>query len=128
MSDREPPVAAFQSPQSQRIDKWLWCARFFKSRTQAARLCAAERIRVSGQIVRKPYQSLKPGDVLTFPLGPHIRVVRVLRLAKRRGPASEAHGLYEDLAPPPRVKSCVTKSPLADKSTTNQNGNGGNEK
>lgn len=101
MSEREPPVAALPQPQLQRIDKWLWCARFFKSRTLAAHLCAAGRIRVSHQIIRKPHQCVKPGDVLTFPLGSHIRVVRVLRLAKRRGPASEACALYEDLAPPP---------------------------
>jgi len=43
---------------------------------------------------------VKPGDVLTFPLGPHIRTVRVLALGERRGPAPEARTLYEDLAPP----------------------------
>ncbi len=84
----------------QRIDKWLWCARFFKSRTRAARLVGEGRVRVSGAVVHKPHHPLKPGDVLTFPQGPHIRVVRVMALAIRRGPANEARTLYEDLAPP----------------------------
>jgi ribosome-associated heat shock protein Hsp15 len=83
-----------------RLDKWLWFARFCKSRTLASKLCAAGRIRVGGEIVRKAHALVRPGDVLTFPQGPHIRVVRVLRLGDRRGPAVEARTLYEDLAPP----------------------------
>ena len=49
----------------------------------------------------KAHHTVKPGDVLTFPLGPHIRTVKVLALGERRGPAPEAQALYEDLAPPP---------------------------
>ena len=82
----------------QRIDKWLWCARFFKSRALAAKACHEGRIRVSGQVMEKAHYSEKIGDVLTFPLGPHIRVVRVMALAMRRGPPAEARGLYVDLA------------------------------
>lgn len=88
------------APQSLRLDKWLWFARFCKSRALASKLCAAGRIRVSGTLVQKAHHMVRPGDVLTFPLGPHIRVVRVLRLGTRRGPAAEARTLYEDLAPP----------------------------
>ncbi len=84
----------------QRIDKWLWSARFFKSRALAAKACHDGRIRVSGQVLTKAHYAIKVGDVLTFPLGPNIRVVRVSALAVRRGPAAEARGLYEDLAPP----------------------------
>lgn len=83
-----------------RLDKWLWYARFFKSRTLATRLCASGRLRVNGSIVKKAHYVLKPGDVLTFPKGPHIRVVRVAALGTRRGPATEARALYEDLEPP----------------------------
>jgi ribosome-associated heat shock protein Hsp15 len=83
-----------------RLDKWLWQARFFKSRSLAAALCNAGRLRVSGTVVRKAHYAIRVGDVLTFPLGPHIRVVRILALGERRGPASEARTLYEDLAPP----------------------------
>jgi ribosome-associated heat shock protein Hsp15 len=89
-----------------RLDKWLWFARFLKSRTLAAALCADGRVRMSGRVVSKPSQPLKVGDVLTFPLGPHIRVIEVKGLGTRRGPAEEARGLYDDLSPPqPRAKS-----------------------
>lgn len=86
---------------SQRLDKWLWCARFFKSRSLANALLGAGRLRLSGAIVTKAHQKVRAGDVLTFPQGPHVRVVKVLALAVRRGPAPEAQALYEDLAPVP---------------------------
>ena len=83
-----------------RIDKWLWYARFFKSRTLASRAVAAGRIRVNSERVVKTHGSVRPGDVLTFPHGRDIRVIRVVTLGERRGPAPEARELYEDLAPP----------------------------
>lgn len=83
-----------------RLDKWLWQARFFKSRGLASKLCATGRLRLSGKVVTKAHQPVRPGDVLTFPLGPHIRVIRVVALGTRRGPAHEARTLYEDLDPP----------------------------
>ncbi|HZT20963.1 MAG TPA: S4 domain-containing protein [Dongiaceae bacterium] len=86
-----------------RLDKWLWHARFCKSRTLAARLAAAGKVRISGSAIWKAHHPVRPGDVLTFPLGPHIRTVRILALGERRGPAPEARGLYEDLAPPPAL-------------------------
>lgn len=85
---------------TQRVDKWLWCARFVKTRTLAQRLIAEGHVRAAGRVVAKPHHALKAGDVLTFPQGHHIRVVRVVALAQRRGPATEARALYEDLAPP----------------------------
>lgn len=85
---------------SQRLDKWLWCARFFKTRALAARFCDDGRLRVSGQVTHKAHYAVRPGDVLTFPLGPHIRVIKITDLADRRGPPAEARLLYEDLAPP----------------------------
>jgi len=84
---------------AQRLDKWLWCARFFKSRGLANKMLGAGRLRLSGKVVTKTHQLVRAGDVLTFPQGPHIRVVKVLFLAERRGPAPEAQTLYEDLAP-----------------------------
>ena len=83
-----------------RIDKWLWFARFFKSRALAAKLCASGRLRLGGRIVEKPHHGVKVGDVLTFPLGDAIRIVRVLALGIRRGTAPEARTLFEDLSPP----------------------------
>lgn len=88
------------APETLRLDKWLWYARFCKSRTLATRLCASGRLRVNGVIVKKAHYVLRLGDVLTFPKGPHIRVIRVEALGTRRGPAPEARTLYEDLEPP----------------------------
>lgn len=93
------------SEASQRLDKWLWCARFFKSRSLAARFCDEGKLRVSGQVTYKAHYSVRPGDVLTFPLGPHIRVIKILALAERRGPAPEARSLYEDLSCPVSLDS-----------------------
>jgi len=86
-------------PDTIRIDKWLWQARFFKTRAAASRLCLAGRLRIDGKPINKAHYAIKPGDVLTFPQSRRIRVVRVMALGERRGPASEAAGLYEDLAP-----------------------------
>lgn len=82
---------------SQRLDSWLWCARFFKSRSKAARFCASGRLRVNGTRTAKAHFLIRTGDVLTFPLGSHVYVIRVDAMAGRRGPASEAHSLYESL-------------------------------
>ena len=94
-----------------RLDKWLWYARFFKSRTLAAKLCASGRIRLDGTIVQKPHHQVRAGNVLTFPLGPHVRVIKILALGTRRGPAPEARTLYEDLAPPQPTPPAATASP-----------------
>ena len=92
-----------------RLDKWLWHARFFKSRTQASALCATGKVRVDGNAVTKAHAPVRPGQVLTFVQGRHIRLVKVLAIGTRRGPASEAQTLYEDLSPP----SPETAMPLA---------------
>ena len=84
-----------------RLDKWLWYARFCKSRSLASKLCRLGRVRVNRQIVHKPNHEVRPGDVLTFALGKHVRVIGVVALGERRGPAAEARTLYTDLAPPP---------------------------
>ena len=97
MTRSDPPEDAGAS---QRADKWLWQARFFKTRRLAADLLSAGRVRLNGTHLKKPSAALRPGDVLTFPQGKQIRVVRILALPQRRGPASEARLLYEDLAPP----------------------------
>ncbi len=92
--------AAEEPEASIRADKWLWYARFFKTRTLASKVCASGKLRLSGSLVAKAHQKVKVGDVLTFPQGRHIRVVKVVALGSRRGPAPEAQGLYEDLKPP----------------------------
>lgn len=83
-----------------RIDKWLWQARFFKSRALAAELAEDGHLRINGQPTRKAGHAVGVGDVLTFPLGPRIRVIRVVALGYRRGPATEAGTLYLDLDAP----------------------------
>jgi len=90
---------------SLRIDKWLWQARFFKTRSLAARVVTGQGVRINGQRVTKSSAAVKPSDVLTFAQGEHIKVVRVLALGTRRGPAPEARALYEDLSPPPLPKA-----------------------
>lgn len=90
----------------QRVDRWLWFTRLFKSRTLAAGFISEGRLRLNGERISKPSRSVRPGDVLTFPLGHHIRVIKVLLPGTRRGPAPEAQTLYEDLAPPePRASA-----------------------
>ena len=85
----------------QRLDKWLWCARFLKARSLCARLVAEGSVRINRQPTDKPHARLRPGDILTLPLRDDVVVVRVLALATRRGPAPEARTLYEMLLPEP---------------------------
>lgn len=91
-------------PARLRADKWLWHARFFKTRGLASELVTSGRLRVNGERVSKPAHGLQPGDTLTFPQGRELRVVRVVALSKRRGPAVEAQTLYLDLEPPNRAE------------------------
>ncbi len=84
----------------ERLDKWLWQARFFKSRSLASKAVTGRRIRVNQSIVTKAHHKLRAGDVLTFPQGDWVRVVRVRGFAERRGPAALARALYDDLRAP----------------------------
>lgn len=83
-----------------RIDKWLWHARFFKTRTLAAAVVKSGAARINSTVTQKPASMVSPGDVLTFAQGDHIRVIQIDALGIRRGPASEAQALYSDLSPP----------------------------
>jgi ribosome-associated heat shock protein Hsp15 len=87
-----------------RIDKYLWHARFFKSRTQAADAVTDGKVRVNGDHCQKPSAGVKTGDVLTISIGTRVKVIKVLDFGTRRGPASEARLLYDDLTPPPPPK------------------------
>lgn len=88
-----------EAQDKQRLDQWLFRARFFKSRTIAAEMCKGGKIRVDGQIIRKANYLISPGHVLTFPKADIIRVIKVDGLPTRRGPAPEAATFYEDLTP-----------------------------
>jgi ribosome-associated heat shock protein Hsp15 len=83
-----------------RLDRWLWAARFYKSRALAAEACDGSKVEVNGHTA-KPHKLVRVNDTVSFihPSGP--RELKVLALGERRGPASEARLLYEDHSPPP---------------------------
>ena len=80
-----------------RLDKWLFQARFFKGRDLVAAMITAGQLRLNRQHCLKPGHGVAPGDTLTFPPGDRIRVIRILALGQRRGPASAAQALFLDL-------------------------------
>jgi ribosome-associated heat shock protein Hsp15 len=84
----------------QRIDKWLFFARVVKSRSLAAKLAQAGRVRINGEKTDKASDLVQGGDTLTITLGRRILVYKVLAPGSRRGPAEEARTLYEDRSPP----------------------------
>lgn len=90
MSDTAPKL---------RVDKWLWQARFFKTRSLAASKVLAGAVRINGTTTTKRASMIAPGDTLTFAMGDHVRVIRIEALGTRRGPAPEAQALYTDLSP-----------------------------
>lgn len=81
-----------------RIDKWLFHARFYRTRALAQAAAGAGKVRLNGVRVEKPAQTVKPGDILTLGRGADILALRILALAERRGPAPEAQRLYEIVA------------------------------
>src|SRR5208282_3777376 len=85
----------------QRLDKYLWCARFASQRTSCTALAAGGLVRINRQPTDKPHAKVRVGDVLTVPLREQVRVLRVLALASRRGPAEKARCLYEEIVEDP---------------------------
>lgn len=83
-----------------RLDKWLYHARFAKSRAVATDLVNAGHIRVNGDKAGKPAHKVGPDDVLTIAKAGRVYVARITAIGLRRGPASEAQTLYEDLTEP----------------------------
>lgn len=91
------------NPQAQpklRLDKWLFQARFFKTRDASAEVAGGGSLRINGQHCLKAAHGVAVGDVLTFPQGNRIRVIRVTALGVRRGPVDEAQKLFDDLDQP----------------------------
>jgi ribosomal 50S subunit-recycling heat shock protein len=90
-----------ETADSCRADVWLWRARFFKTRTLAAKVCEEGRVRLTrdGSQTRldKPARSLRIGDELVFAVGGRLTAVRIESLGVRRGPPVEARGLYSPL-------------------------------
>ncbi|MBB2167774.1 RNA-binding protein [Gluconacetobacter aggeris] len=82
---------------TQRLDSWLWCARFARSRPDCARMAQAGLVRINRQRTEKAHALVRPGDILTLPppTGDGVMVLRIVSLAQRRGPATVARLLYE---------------------------------
>lgn len=97
--------------ETQRIDKWLWYARFYKSRSLCAKQVSEGKIRVNSVKISKPAQGLLVGDVLTFVKAEQVRLIKVLDLGTRRGSAPEAQTLYEDNSPPRVKKDFIPPNP-----------------
>jgi ribosome-associated heat shock protein Hsp15 len=98
-----------------RLDKWLWAARFYKTRSLAHAACEGGKVDLNGQ-ASKPSRAVRIGDRLRVTLGEWRRELVVLGLDERRGPAPQARQLYEDLSPPPpprgqRPPLPVTRAP-----------------
>ena len=85
----------------QRIDRWLWNARVVRTRNAAAALVTAGNVRLNGVRVTAPGRDLKLGDVLTISLYARVRVLKVTALTPRRGDASAASLLYDELIEKP---------------------------
>ncbi|WP_425409284.1 RNA-binding S4 domain-containing protein [Hyphococcus sp.] len=103
--------------ESQRIDQWLWRARFFKTRTLASKFVASGGVRLTRSNetwrVDKPSAMIRPGDTLAFSRREHLRIIVIEACAARRGPAREAQNLYEDRSPPPPQKPEKLVQPFA---------------
>jgi ribosome-associated heat shock protein Hsp15 len=94
-----------ETPPSMRIDKWLWAARAFKTRSLAADACDGGKVDINGEAA-KPAKQVRGGDRVEMTISDGRRILKVLALSERRGPAAEARLLYEDLTPPapPRIR------------------------
>ena len=97
------------APEAQRIDRWLWHARFFRTRTLAAKFVGDGHVRITRADTtaraEKPSVAVRAGDVLVFTRNERLRIIKINDCALRRGPASVAQLLYEDQSPPPPPKA-----------------------
>jgi ribosome-associated heat shock protein Hsp15 len=105
-----------------RLDKWLWFARFAKTRSLAAKLCAGGGVTVGEAVVLKPGHFVRVGDALVVRQGRVLRRVSVLALGTRRGPPAEARSLYAEPEPPVavRVIEAAQWVPLIDDAAENR--------
>jgi ribosome-associated heat shock protein Hsp15 len=89
-----------------RLDKWLWAARFFKTRSMAADAVETGKVEVNGERAKRA-KHLQVGDSLRIRLGPYHHIVKVRALSERRGPASVAATLYEESAEGRRAREAM---------------------
>ncbi|HVH19370.1 MAG TPA: S4 domain-containing protein [Myxococcota bacterium] len=104
----KPPATETSTAGRVRIDKWLWAARFFKTRSLAAEAVAAGKIELNDERV-KPAKLIQLGDSVSVRLGPYVHIVHVRGISERRGPASVAATLYEETA-----ESAAARAKLAE--------------
>ena len=95
-----------EPPAEQRLDTWLWCARLVKSRARAATLVREGRVRINRRPTEKPHARVRPGDVLTVPVGHAVRVLSIRAVGIRRGPAASACLLYDEVPDAPALLPC----------------------
>jgi ribosome-associated heat shock protein Hsp15 len=100
------------SGESLRLDKWLWYARFAKTRALAQKLIERGQVKVNGAGAQKPSAGVRPGDTVAVVMGPVRRTVIVRDTGERRGPPAEARTLYDEPAPPERLSWEEAGAPL----------------
>ncbi len=83
-----------------RIDKLLWYLRLAKSRSAAQAMISAGHIRIDGRRLEKPHLPVHGDQVITVPIGNHVRVLRIITIPHRRGPATEAQACYTEISLP----------------------------
>ncbi|MBT6466846.1 MAG: RNA-binding S4 domain-containing protein [Kordiimonadaceae bacterium] len=86
-------------PSTQRIDVWLWYGRFYKTRSLATKMVRGGKVRLNGKVCKKTSIPVSAEDVLIFSRADDLLIVKIRAFALRRGPASDAQNLYEDLTP-----------------------------
>ncbi|MCW5713233.1 MAG: RNA-binding S4 domain-containing protein [Bauldia sp.] len=103
-------------PDRQRIDRWLWHARLARTRSAAQALATSGQVRVNRERSESASRAVKLGDVLTVAFPTFVRVLRVTGFSERRGSATDAGRLYEDLAPraPGTASPEVSEDPMSD--------------
>lgn len=106
------PADASEKQPAIRLDKWLWQARFFKSRSIAAQAIKRGKIRINSRKPKRASASVRVGDVLTIVRGHQVSVVKLAALGERRGPASEAQLLYELLDRTEKTAKDLTQASL----------------
>lgn len=99
-----------ESLQSQRIDKWLWHARLYKTRSIAQKQVTTGKIRVDREKISSPSRKVVIGNVLTITRERDIKIIEIAGFAERRGPFSQAQLLYKDLTPPKPKEHVEAKS------------------
>jgi ribosome-associated heat shock protein Hsp15 len=98
MASAKPAMA--ENGAGVRLDKFLWFSRLMPSRADAAKLCESRHLRLDGRVIDKAHATVRVGSVISFPKHGDVRIVRVMQLPVRRGPASVAALTYQDLSSP----------------------------